>query len=120
MKQHLIPLAVLISIFAFSCKSNKLTGVYVCDHSKKKADTAIQREGYTDITTDLTCMISELEFVGNSTVKMGTNGGTVVSSYVIDKNFIRIKGSVSDILLKVQDERTLNGQGIIIGVYHKK
>ena len=45
----------------------------------------------------------------------------LASSYVTDKNFIRIKADKTDFLLKIQDNKTLISVGFIKGaVYHKK
>ena len=120
MRSTLSTLVLVISILVLGCKSNELNGIYVCDKSLKKKDTTITHQGYNEITLDLTCMFTHFDFKGNSTVKIGTQGGDIVSSYVVDKNYVRIKGTGSDILLKVQDNGTLNGEGVAIGTYHKK
>ena len=111
---------VFLSMLVLGCKTNGISGVYVCDKSTKNADTTILQEGHAERIMDQTCIFTQFEFVGSNTVKIGTESGEVVSSYVVDKDYVRIKGSGSDILLKVQDGNTLNGEGVVQGIYYKR
>ena len=110
---------IIIALLIVGCASNNLSGVYVCDKSGKKNDTTIKNEGYNEIVMDYTCRFTQLDFKGNNTVVIGTAGGEVISSYVIAKEYVRIKGTGSDILLEIHNERTLSGEGIAMGTYHK-
>ena len=62
------------------------------------------------------CIYHSFEFKGESTVIIEN---FFPSSYVIDKNYIRIKTDKSDLLLKIQDEKTLIGEGFATGTYIK-
>ena len=119
MKQLLIA-AFIISTFTISCNTNTISGVYVCDQSGKKPDTTIQHESYDQIKVDLTCLIQEIDFKGKSTVSMKMKGGESVSSYVLDGNYVRIKGDGSDMLLEIKGNNTLVAEGFMGGIYHKK
>lgn len=113
----------LLLVFVFSvtaCTNNSIRGVYVCDNSNKKPDTTTRSMDYTEVFIDLTCTVTTFDFKGKSTVEMILPNGKVVSSYVIDEDYIRIKGTGSDILLKRQDKNTLIGEGVFQGVYQKK
>ncbi|MBL7740788.1 MAG: hypothetical protein JNK14_16330 [Chitinophagaceae bacterium] len=120
MKQILSIATLLLTTLALSCKTNNLDGLYVCDLSNKKADTTIRQGGQTEVFLDYTCTISEIDFKGSSTVTMKMGNGEVASSYVIDNDYVRIKGTGSDILLKIKDQKTLVGEGVSKGIYHKK
>ena len=120
MNQTLFTLAIMLSIATISCNSNSLNGIYVCDASQKKADTTIRHETYDESTMDLTCAISELNFKGNSTVLIKVAKNEVTTSYVIDKEYLRIKGDKGDMLFKIADEKTLIAEGFPPGTYHKK
>ncbi|GAA4737461.1 hypothetical protein [Flavisolibacter ginsenosidimutans] len=120
MRQFYSHVTLLICLFAVGCGPNSLSGTYVCDQSKKKADTTIHHSSSDETYMDFTCTVTEFEFAGNSSVVMKMPNGNVASSYVIDKNYVRIKGSGSDILLKIQDENTLTGEAVFDGTYHKK
>lgn len=110
----------LIAIAIIGCKSNSVQGIYVCDASKKKADTTIKHETYSEHTIDMTCVISELDFKGNSTVTIKLENGQITSSYIIDNGFVRIKGEKSDMLFRIVDKATLKAEGFPEGTYHKK
>ena len=97
-----------------------MSGVYVCDQSQKKQDTTIRRGNNVEAFLDLTCTIEALDFKGNSTVELKLKNGPIVTSYVVDKDYIRIKGSGADFLFKVKDNKTLTGEGLFAGEYHKK
>jgi hypothetical protein len=121
MKPVLSVLALILFIFCLGgCTSDNITGVYVCDQSQKKPDSTIQRQYNVEHFVDLTCTIQELDFKGNSTVELKLPNGPLVTSYVTEKGYIRVKGSGSDILFKIKDDRTLSGEGIAQGLYHKK
>ena len=120
MKQVLFYSTLSIMVIIASCKTNSMSGVYVCDQSQKKADTTITHGNSVEAFMDLTCTIEELDFKGNSTVELKMKNGAIVTSYVVDKDNIRIKGSGADILFKVKDNKTLSGEGIFEGEYHKK
>ncbi len=62
------------------------------------------------------CIYSTFEFKGKSTVIIQD---VFVSSYVIDGNYIRIKTDKSDLLLRIQDENTLLGEGFATGIFRK-
>lgn len=97
-----------------------MSGVYICDQSQKKAVTTINHGNTVEKFIDLTCTIEELDFKGKSTVVLKMKNGPIVTSYVVDKDYIRIKGSGADILFKVKDNKTLRGEGMFLGEYHKK
>lgn len=97
-----------------------MTGVYVCDQSQKKADSTVKHGSTVETFFDATCAIEELDFKGNTTVELKMKNGSMVTSYVVDKEYIRIKGSGADFLFKVKDKKTLNGEGPLGGDYHKK
>ena len=120
MKQLLLIATFFITVFTSGCRTNKLRGVYTCDQSNKKPDTTIHHENYDEAFMDLTCTLKEIDFKGGSTVTIKIGESQVTSSYVIDNEYVRIKGSGSDILLKIQDQNTLTGEGVSKGVYHKK
>lgn len=120
MKRLLLTSVLFITINLISCKTNSISGVYVCDQSNKKQDTTIHHDTYDESTIDLTCVISAFDFKGNSTVSIKLKGAEMFSSYVIDKEYIRIKGDKSDILLRIKDANTLVEEGIFHGIYHKK
>ena len=120
MQRILFSTIILLSFFALGCKTNHLSGVYVCDQSSKKADTIIHRGNHDEGFIDLTCTFTAIDFKGESTVEINMANGKFVSSYIIDKDYVRIKGTGSDILLKLQDENTLTGEGIAKGIYHRK
>jgi hypothetical protein len=119
MKINFLTPAIIFLILS-GCISKKLSGLYVCDNSKTKKDTIVDKGDYSEITMNLDCMITQFDFIGNSTVNIGTYSGNVASSYIVDKKYVRIKGSGADILLKIQDKRTLKGESLVIGTYHKK
>lgn len=120
MRLFYFPVTLLVCLFTVGCRSNSLSGAYVCDQSKKKADTTIRHNTFDEIFLDFTCTVTEFYFAGNSSVVMKMPNGNVASSYIIDKNYVRIKGHGSDILLKIQDENTLIGEAVFDGTYHKK
>ena len=120
MRQFYVLLTLLISFFAVSCRTHALSGVYVCDQSTKKADTTIHHGSSDETFMDFTCEVTEFDFAGNSSVVMKMANGSVASSYVIDKNYVRIKGTGSDILLEIRDENTLTGNAVLDGTYRKK
>lgn len=121
MKQTL-PAAILFSAMCFfSCKSHDMNGRYVCDLSQKKEVTAREKANTQINIADLTCAFREFEFKGNSTVAVKMESGEMFSSYVIDKNFIRITGGQGPgLLLRVKDKNTLVLEGVMNGVYHKQ
>lgn len=120
MRQALFYFALSILVIVVGCKTNNMSGVYICDQSKKKGDTTINHGGNIGTFMDFTCTIEELDFKGNSTVQLKMKNGPIVTSYVVDKDYIRIKGSGADILFKIKDNKTLSGEGIFEGQYHKK
>ena len=95
MRLTLSTIAALISIVVLDCQLNVINGIYVFDKSTKEAGTTIRHQGHDEIVVDLNCMFTKFDFKGNSTVKIGSEGGDVVSSYVIDKDYVRIKGASS-------------------------
>jgi hypothetical protein len=109
-----------ILVIVIGCKTNTMSGVYVCDQSQKKSDTTIKHGSTVETFIDVTCIIEELEFKGNSTVELKMKNGPIVTSYVVDKDYIRVKGSGTDILFKVKDNKTLSGEGSFQGEYHKR
>ena len=108
--------AIASTLFC-ACKSNHLNGVYVCDQAGKKADTVVQQLGSKELVLDMTCTITQFEFKGKNTVLVS---GVIGSSYVMDEDVIRIKGTGSEIVLTIKDENTLTGEGIAAGTYRKK
>ena len=117
MKQILSITTLLLTMFALSCKTNSLDGIYVCDLSDKKADSLIH---YWDTAG----LVREIEFKGNSNVtmkvKIGESAAEVVSSYIIENDYVRIKGRDADMYLKIIDQNTLVGHVDLKGTYHKK
>mgnify|MGYP006197819391 CR=1 FL=1 len=93
--------------------------IYATNH-KKKADTTINHGSNIESFFDLTCTIEELDFKGGSTVELKMKNGAFVTSYIIDENYIRIKGSGAEILLKIKNNKTLTGEGVFEGEYHKR
>ena len=120
MRQAFSYFTLSILVIVIGCKTNNMSGVYVCDQSQKKADTTIKHGNNDEAFIDLTCTIEELDFKGNSTVELKMKNGSMVTSYVVDKDYIRIKGSGADILFKLKDNKTLSGEGVFGGDYHKK
>jgi hypothetical protein len=120
MKQVFLSVTVILTILALGCRSNHLNAVYVCDQSNKKADTTIQHGTYDEAYIDVSCIVIEFDFKGNSTVAIRMVNGQIFSSYIIDKEYVRIKADKSDILLRSQDNNTLVGEGFTKGMYHKK
>lgn len=120
MRQVLSYFTLSILVIVTGCKTNNMSGVYICDQSQKKTDTTINHGNTVEKFIDLTCTIEELDFKGKSTVVLKMENGPIVTSYVVDKDYIRIKGSGADILFKVKDNKTLSGEGIFLGEYHKK
>ncbi len=120
MRQVLFYFVLFVLVVVVGCKSNTISGVYMCDQSQKKADTTINHGSNVERFIDLTCTIEELDFKGNSTVELKMTNGPFVTSFVVDKEYIRIKGTGADILLKVKDDKTLIGEGTFVGEYHKK
>lgn len=120
MRQVLSYFTSSILVIVIGCKTNNMSGVYICDQSQKKADTTINHGNTVEKFLDLTCTIEELDFKGNSTVVLKMENGPIVTSYVVDKDYIRVKGSGADMLFKVKDNKTLSGEGIFLGEYHKK
>lgn len=97
-----------------------MSGIYICDQSQKKKDTTIHHENTIESFTDFTCIIEELDFKGNSTVVLKISNGPFATSHVTDNDYIRVKGTGSDILFKIKDNKTLSGEGIAQGIYYKK
>ena len=120
MKQPGSTLLALILTSILACTNKNISGIYVCEDSNKKADTTIHHGTYDEVHINATCILSEIDFKGSTTVQLTVSGSQIASSYVIDKDYIRIKGTGSDILLKRKDQNTLIGEGIFQGVYHKK
>ena len=110
----------ILFMFCLGCNTNSMSGVYICDQSQKKADTSIRHENSVEVFWDATCIIEEIDFKGNSTVELKMSNGPYVTSYVTDKGYIRVKGTGSEILFKIKDNRTLSGEGIAQGLYYKK
>ena len=69
---------------------------------------------------DFTCIIEEVDFKGDSTVQLKMSNGPFVTSYVKDKDYIRVNGNGTDILFKIKDNRTLSGEEPFPGLYYKK
>ena len=120
MRQVLSYFTLSFLVIVIGCKTNSISGVYVCDQSQKKADTTINHGSNVEAFIDLTCTIEELDFKGNSTVQLKMKNGQIATSYVVDKDYIRIKGSGAEILFKIKDNKTLSGEGSFQGEYHKK
>ena len=121
MRQVLSYFVFFLLVFIVSCKTNNLSGIYVCDQSQKKADSTINNGNNVEVFTDLTCIIQEIDFKGKSTVELRMKNGPFVTSYVVDNEFVRVKGSGGDILFKILDNKTLSGEGPVEkGLYHKK
>jgi hypothetical protein len=120
MKSVLFNFTLLIMVIVVGCKSNTMSGVYVCDQSQKKQDSTVYHGNSSGSFMDLTCTIEEINFKGNSTVELKMKNGQVVTSYVIDKDYVRIKGTGADFLFKLKDKKTLNGTGVFAGIYYKR
>lgn len=75
-------------------KTSFLRGIYKCDN----------------------CIYKEVEFKGKSTcLILGVYG----TSYEIDENYIRVKTDKGDLLFKIIDDKTLEGEGWAEGNYKK-
>lgn len=120
MKQ-LRPFFILSIVFmATSCNRTQVRGLYTCDASQKKPTTKTISKGNVNIEMDITCMIESLHFKGDSSVLLTMNGAGVATSYVMDGEYIRIKGTGADFLYKIKDDKTLVGEGMFKGTYQKK
>jgi hypothetical protein len=97
-----------------------MNGVYICDQSQKKADTTHSHGTWNETFVDFTCTIKEIDFKRNSTVELKMQQGSFVTNYIKDKDYIRVKGTGGDILFKLINNKTLIGEGIFEGQYHKK
>lgn len=75
-------------------KTSSLRGVYKCNN----------------------CIYKIIEFKGTSTCLVL---GFYATSYVVDENYIRIRTDKGDLLLKIIDENTLEGEGWAEGYYKK-
>lgn len=62
------------------------------------------------------CIYRKIEFLGKSTCMILGFFGT---SYVVDDNFIRIKTDKGDLILRIIDKNTLEGEGWASGLYKK-
>jgi hypothetical protein len=113
MKQLLSSFMVILLIVCAGCSSNSMSGVYVCDQSQKKGDSIVRRDSIHEAYLDFTCMIESLDFKGNSTVELRTKDGPSATSYIVDKDYVRIRGTEADLLFKIKDNKTLTGEGII-------
>jgi hypothetical protein len=58
-----------------------------------------------------------IEFKGASTVVIL---GFFATSYVVDENYVRIKTDKSDLIFKIKDRNTLEGEGYAEGIYKKE
>lgn len=67
-----------------------------------------------------TGIYSAFEFKGKDTVVIKGMGQSFPTSYIKDGKLIRIRTDKSDLLLTVQDRRTLIGEGYAKGTYIKK
>ena len=108
MRQVLSYFTLSILVIVIGCKTNNMSGVYICDQSQKKTDTTINHGNTVEKFLDLTCTIEELDFKGNSTVVLKMENGPIVTSYVVDKDYIRVKGSGADMLFKIKDNEEEN------------
>jgi hypothetical protein len=120
MKYILSFFTLFFLMIVIGCRSSYISGVYVCDQSQKKADTIIHQGSRDDIYLDVTCAMEELDFKRDKTVEIKLENGSFLTSYLVNKDDIIIKGTGSDILMKIKDKKTLSGEGIFKGFYRKK
>ncbi|HMJ46415.1 MAG TPA: hypothetical protein VK498_03755 [Ferruginibacter sp.] len=121
--------AFFVALSMIGCKPNHLEGVYACIKLPLKPgqyethrDTVYGKNNAPNIVDyiDTRCLIERLDFKGNSTVVVKLANGEMPTSYVIDKDYVRIKGTGQDLLFKMKDIQTLIGEGIFEGEYKKK
>lgn len=122
MKTSAIFVIIFIAINLIGCKDDHPSGIYVCDKSNKKADTTIHYKNNDVGYLDLTCICEQIEFKGNSTVVLILSGQQQYpTSYVVDKEYVRIKTTGPDVLLKMKDKNTMIAEGgFMQGTYNKK
>lgn len=108
----------LVILSLVSCNSNQLTGKYFCD---QKTNTTVVKKGAIHHTSvDINCVYNQLEFKGNNKVIVSVADGLEFSTtYEMDNKSVRIKNDKFDIVLKMQDQHTLIGEGIWKGIYKK-
>lgn len=121
MKKYTLLIIVFIVVMV-GCKDSHPPGIYVCDKSNKKADTTVHYKNNDVGYLDLTCMCEQIEFKGNSTVVLTlSDKQQYPTSYVVDKEYIRIKTSGPDVLLKMKDNNTMIAEGgFMQGTYNRK
>jgi hypothetical protein len=122
MKTSAILVIIFIAVNVMGCNDNHPSGIYVCDKSNKKADTTIHYKNNDVGYLDLTCVCDQIEFKGNSTVVLTLTGKQQYpTSYVVDKEYIRIKTDGPDVLLKMKNNNTLISEaGFMQGTYNRK
>src|SRR5215218_5864881 len=101
MKQVILYCNFMLAAIMLSCNANKMNGVYVCDESQKTGEKTETRGATVYTTLDFTCFLESIDFKGASTVELRTNNGSIGTSYVVDEDFVRIKGSGADLIFKI-------------------
>jgi len=79
----------------------------------------LSKDSLIDDSNVASCLFEKLEFVGESTVIITTQGVEIPASYVIDKNYLRITVNKSDWLLKIEDSKVLTGESKLKGKFRK-
>jgi hypothetical protein len=62
MRQVLSYFTLSIMVILVGCKTNNMSGVYVCDQPQKKTDSTIKHGDGVEVFMDITCIIQELDF----------------------------------------------------------
>lgn len=115
MKMFMLSLVILT---LFSCKSNHPSGKYFCDQKTKT--TVVKKGAINQTSVDINCVYNQLEFKGNNKVIVSVADGLEFSTtYELDNKSVRIKNDKFDIVLKMQDQNTLIGEGVWKGIYKK-
>ena len=121
MKSAAILVILFMGITITGCKDSHPSGIYVCDKSKKRSDTTGQQKNIIDVSAALTCICQQFEFKGNSTVVLTVAGQQYATSYVLDKEFLRIDTDGPDFLLEMKDKNTMIAKtGFMQGTYNRK
>jgi hypothetical protein len=98
---------------------------YFIEYSKLSDEEKNEYKISSYLKGTFTCkggIYAKLVFKGKSTVVIydGFIGIPFPTSYVIDENYIRIRTDKSDLLLKIKDSKTLEGEGWAKGTYIKQ
>lgn len=121
MKLILVLVGLSLTMILFGCGSNPLNGVFVCEKVKEKGTKKKKKLNLLNLFIgDDDCLYTQLEFKGNNTVVVTAAGQEFASTYIMDKEYLRIKTDQSDLLFKIQGDSTLIGEGFAEGLYKKQ